>query len=498
MELLAVISILAILVIIALPNIIETYRNARKDSFLTEVKSMLTGAESTFLSETVKNNKIDVVASSQDLVDLANSYLNSGETPKVGVKMNYNSGNIEYYVELDNRGNPIKYIFTNGAFAVFSLKGKVELESSDIIEENVNIEDYVREFNIRGPIFLSYDTYLKDADMFNFRAVDLINPDGSISNTWLTNAKDHSGNNIQITGKIMNNNNQSVTPIIKNNGLVLPGATNKYGYSSPKIAIRFDKMPYKFQSFTLEGTVKLYEYGDGFTNIISNVNSGGYYLNVSSTDGKAAIGVCDSSQTRDKNCYILCKSKEQLNLNETYVLTGVYNDTTKKLSLYINGKKAETVRVKNRDGSVSEFDSNNECYVSAEGIRYPDPLVPLAIGGNPDETGFDDLEWFSGEIYIARIYNGVLTEQEIENNYYSNMMTVSGFSQNANVVSLSGGGLASQIEKYQVSMDEGKTWQDYDPNNMPIVGHDSWVYARSISKLGVISPTSKHYYDIEE
>lgn len=78
------------------------------------------------------------------------------------------------------------------------------------------------------------------------------------------------------------------------------------------------------------------------------------------------------------------------------------------------------------------------------------------------------------------------------------MMTVKGLSQNANVISLNGGGLPEQIEKYQYSMDEGKTWLDYDPTNMPIVGHDTWVYARTISKLGVISSTSKKYYDIEE
>ena len=47
-------------------------------------------------------------------------------------------------------------------------------------------------------------------------------------------------------------------------------------------------------------------------------------------------------------------------------------------------------------------------------------------------------------------------------------------------------------------MDEGETWEDYDPNNMPIVGEDDWVYARTVSNIGVISPVTKHYYDIEE
>ena len=497
-ELLAVISILAILVLISMPAIMSMFRNARKDTFLNEVRSMLTGAESAFLSETLKNNKINVVASNEEFVNVANSNLKEGETAKVSGKMDYKGKNIDYYIELDNQGKPVKYVFTDGTFAVFSIKGKTELEKTDVIEETIDIKNYVGEFNIKAPNFATFDTYLKDADMFNFRAENLINPDGSVAASWTTTAKDQNGNDVSITGYIKNVNNQQVIPIIKNNALVLPGGVNKYGYNTTKIAIRFDKMPYKFKSFTLEGTFKLYEYGSGYTNIISNVNSGGYYLNISSSDHKASIGVCDNSQAHDSKCYIQCKSKQSLNLNETYVITATYNDATKKTALYINGEKAETQKVSNRTGAVSNSDSNNECYISEMGVRYPEPLVPLTIGGNPSQSGFDDAEWFSGEIYLARIYNGVLSPDEIQNNYYSNMMTVKGYSQNANVLSLNGGGLPNQIEKYQYSLDEGNTWLDYETTNMPIIGYDTWVYARTVSKLGVISSTSKKYYDIEE
>ena len=281
-ELLAVISILVVLVIIALPNTLKMYRKARKDVFLNEVKNMLTGAESTFVSESLKNNKINVVASDKKLVDLANSLKQEDAPNKIFGKMKYNSNNIEYYIELDNHGKPTKYIFSNGSYAVFSIKGKVELEEADVIEENINVRDYINEFNIRGPNFDTYDTYLKDADMFNFRAEDLLNEDGTLASSWTTIAKDENGNDVQITGTIMDKNGKPITPIIKNNAIVLPGAVNKYGYNTTKIAIRFDKMPYKFKSFTLEGTIKLYEYGNsGYTNIVSNVHSGGYYLNIS-------------------------------------------------------------------------------------------------------------------------------------------------------------------------------------------------------------------------
>jgi type IV pilus assembly protein PilA len=71
-ELLAVIAILAILVLISMPSIMSMYNKAKKDTFLNEVRNLLTGAESTFLSEALKNKKIDVVASEEELVNIAN------------------------------------------------------------------------------------------------------------------------------------------------------------------------------------------------------------------------------------------------------------------------------------------------------------------------------------------------------------------------------------------------------------------------------------------
>ena len=44
-ELLAVISILAILVIIALPNVINMYTKAQKEAFLTEAKKVYSESE---------------------------------------------------------------------------------------------------------------------------------------------------------------------------------------------------------------------------------------------------------------------------------------------------------------------------------------------------------------------------------------------------------------------------------------------------------------------
>ena len=57
-ELLAVIAILAILVIIALPNVIKLYNDAKKNAFLTEVKTLYNTASSKYISESLKGNKL--------------------------------------------------------------------------------------------------------------------------------------------------------------------------------------------------------------------------------------------------------------------------------------------------------------------------------------------------------------------------------------------------------------------------------------------------------
>lgn len=50
-ELLAVIAILAILIIIALPNILEMFNNAKKDSFVTEARSIYKSAQQKYIAD---------------------------------------------------------------------------------------------------------------------------------------------------------------------------------------------------------------------------------------------------------------------------------------------------------------------------------------------------------------------------------------------------------------------------------------------------------------
>ncbi len=50
-ELLAVIAILAILIIIALPNVLEMFNNAKKDSFITEARSVYKTAQQRYVTD---------------------------------------------------------------------------------------------------------------------------------------------------------------------------------------------------------------------------------------------------------------------------------------------------------------------------------------------------------------------------------------------------------------------------------------------------------------
>ena len=106
-ELLAVIAILAILVIIALPNVIKLYNNAKKNSFLTEAKTVYSEVSKKYISESMKGNKLSYVSSEDDTKlemtgrDLQYCvFLNTDGTIK---KMQVS--NREYVVELSGNKN---------------------------------------------------------------------------------------------------------------------------------------------------------------------------------------------------------------------------------------------------------------------------------------------------------------------------------------------------------------------------------------------------------
>lgn len=91
-ELLAVIAILAILVIIALPNVINMYNNARKNSFLTEAKSVFKESANKYMSGSLGEANSSTHIYCRSNTDSLNPLDLSGRK-------------INYYIRTDRSGN---------------------------------------------------------------------------------------------------------------------------------------------------------------------------------------------------------------------------------------------------------------------------------------------------------------------------------------------------------------------------------------------------------
>ena len=100
-ELLAVIAILAILVIIALPNVIKLYNNAKKNTFLTEAKTIYKEAANKYITESMKGNKITYISSNT----------------KNSLELN-GSKDIEYKIRLNSDGSVRRFQVKNNSYCI--------------------------------------------------------------------------------------------------------------------------------------------------------------------------------------------------------------------------------------------------------------------------------------------------------------------------------------------------------------------------------------------
>ena len=98
-ELLAVIAILALLVIIALPNVLKMFNQAKKDTFLTEAKTIYKEISKKYISETMRGNKISIVSNDNNKLELE-------------------SNDLKYKVKLKNDGSIKKFEVSNGNYCI--------------------------------------------------------------------------------------------------------------------------------------------------------------------------------------------------------------------------------------------------------------------------------------------------------------------------------------------------------------------------------------------
>ena len=121
-ELLAVIAILAILVIIAIPNVLKMFNDSKKNSFLTEAKTVYSEVSKKYISETMKGNKLTYISSEDD------------------TKLKMTGRDLQYCVLLNSDGSVSEMKVSNGTWVATLDKGKkiTDLNASNVTEGNLN------------------------------------------------------------------------------------------------------------------------------------------------------------------------------------------------------------------------------------------------------------------------------------------------------------------------------------------------------------------------
>ena len=140
-ELLAVIAILAILVIRALPNVLKMFNSAKKDLFLTEAKNVFKESAKKYISDNMHSSKE------------GNTYCKSKTDSKNPLDMD--SNDTYYYIEKDSMGKTTKIVIWNeDGYVIKALGDNIELNSlnSDALTErndtNVTCENVLTKLDI--------------------------------------------------------------------------------------------------------------------------------------------------------------------------------------------------------------------------------------------------------------------------------------------------------------------------------------------------------------
>ena len=156
-ELLAVISILAVLVLISMPSIIKLYNRAREKSFQNEVETVKVELEKETFNSSLKGEKIPEV------------YSSFGEN-----QLNMDGRELEYYAEMNADGS-IKYLEVSDGQYYYQCKENEECHSVSLKEDDPSIKmDYIKENMATEKVFV-YDTLYNIYDSSNVVPVIMTN-----------------------------------------------------------------------------------------------------------------------------------------------------------------------------------------------------------------------------------------------------------------------------------------------------------------------------------
>ena len=128
-ELLAVIAILAILVIIALPNVLKMFNDAKKNSFLTEAKTVYGEAGKKYISDSITSPSNNEHIYCKSKTDSLNPLSLSGR-------------GINYYIKTDSNGNVNTIVVWDDTRYIAKKDSKIDVtsltESKDITDDIKN------------------------------------------------------------------------------------------------------------------------------------------------------------------------------------------------------------------------------------------------------------------------------------------------------------------------------------------------------------------------
>lgn len=148
-ELLAVIAILSILVIIALPNIVGMFTKAKKDLFLTEVKTLYKESANKFISNSMSGSNSQNIYCKSASDDIS--------------PIDVTTSDVYYYIEKDSSGVTKKIVVWNGQGFVSKQVGeKVNLNdiTIDSLEEmdtsDVTCDNVLTKLNVIPKLSKSY------------------------------------------------------------------------------------------------------------------------------------------------------------------------------------------------------------------------------------------------------------------------------------------------------------------------------------------------------
>ncbi len=130
-ELLAVIAILAILVIIALPNVLGMFNQARKNTFVTELQSIYTTAETQFVSDQMNGMQNWPDGISYARVDGDRIAEDEGKYKLLDLQ---GTNTIDYFIHFNLAGKVTQFVASDGQFQFIYFGSELKKEDIKAVE----------------------------------------------------------------------------------------------------------------------------------------------------------------------------------------------------------------------------------------------------------------------------------------------------------------------------------------------------------------------------